>query len=125
MHRDDTFARWLDLTMENRNISGNKLAEMMHVHVSQVSRWRHGKGMPSLKTMYRMGRALEVDPIRLAVTAGLLTPEETGKKPLQMPVPRMRVDRFAKQLSKITGLHEAERKMLIDYYRSMQEDFRS
>src|SRR5690606_1480695 len=65
MPSTEEFGRWLDLTMENRNISGNKLAEMMNVNISQVSRWRNAKGRPSLKTMYRLGRILEVDPIRL------------------------------------------------------------
>lgn len=125
MSNTDIFARWLDLTMENRNITGNALAKLMGVNISQVSRWRNGHGLPSLKTMYRLGRALQVDPIRLAVTAGLLTPEETGKTALQMPSARARADRLAGQLAKIKGLHESERKMLIDYYRSMQEDFRS
>ena len=121
MSNKETFARWLDTTMENRNISGNKLAQMMGCDISQVSRWRNGHGLPSLKTMYRLGRALEVDPIRLAVTAGVLTPEETGKTALQMPSPRARVDRIAKQLSKIKGLHESERSALIKFYKEMQK----
>ena len=121
MPSTEEFGRWLDLTMENRNISGNKLAEMMNVNISQVSRWRNAKGRPSLKTMYRLGRILEVDPIRLAVTAGILTPEETGKTALVMPSPRARADRLAKQLSKIKGLHPTERDALVAFYRSMQK----
>ena len=121
MPSTEEFARWLDLTMENRNISGNKLAELMNVNISQVSRWRNGKGRPSLTTLYRLGRVLEVDPIRLAVTAGILTPEEAGKTALVMPSPRVRADRLARQLSKIKGLHPTERDALVAFYRSMQK----
>jgi transcriptional regulator with XRE-family HTH domain len=115
------FAMWLDTTMDNRGISGNKLAEMMNTDAAAISRWRNGHGLPRMETLYRLGRVLGVDPIRLAVTAGVLTPEETNKRPYPVPAPLARMDKVTKELSRVKGLTEDERSALINFYKGMHK----
>jgi transcriptional regulator with XRE-family HTH domain len=111
-----TFARWLDLTMENRGISGRSLAKRLKVHDSAVSRWRSGEQGPSLDTVLKIAKALDVDAIRLAVTAGLLNGEAVGHEPLPMPEPTVRRKSVKRQIRQIRGLTAKERQRLIEAY---------
>ena len=110
------FGRWLDLTMANRNIKGRTLAKRVNVHDSAVSRWRSGTGVPALPTLQLLAKALGVDAVRLAVTAGLLDESLVGQSPLPMPEPTAQRALVKEQLSKIRGLLPEERQALINYY---------
>lgn len=112
----DRFAQWLNLTMENRGVRATDLARRLKITDSAVSRWRSGTGVPSMDAALRLGKILDVDPARLAVTAGLLDGELADIKPLPMPEPTARRKRVKEQLSKIKGLTARERQHLLDAY---------
>jgi transcriptional regulator with XRE-family HTH domain len=112
----ETFGRWLDLTMANRGIRGRDLAKRLKVHDSAVSRWRSGQGAPTLDTLQKLAQVLGVDPIRLAVTAGLLDPSLVGAEMLPMPEPTAQRVYVKEQLARIRGLLPEEKQLLINFY---------
>lgn len=114
------FGRWLDLTMANRNIKGRALAKRVGVHDSAVSRWRGGQGVPALPALQLLAKSLGVDPVRLAVTAGLLDESLVGQKPFPMPEPTAQRALVKEQLSKIRGLLPEERQALINFYDGLE-----
>lgn len=116
----ERFGRWLDLTMSNRDIKGRALARALKVHESAVSRWRAGNGVPSMDSCLRLGKYLNVEPIRLAVTAGLMDGELVGVDPLPLPEPTAQRQAIKDQLAKIRGLTAKERQRLIDAYDEMR-----
>lgn len=113
------FAEWLDVTMSNKGIMGRTLAEAAGVHDSAVSRWRSGTAVPSMDSLERMADLLGVDPLRLAVTAGVITAAVAGVDPLSMPEATARRESVRRQLANIRGISEAERRLLLQTY----EDF--
>lgn len=115
----EAFGRWLDLTMSNRGIKGRQLAKAMKVHESAVSRWRAGNGVPSMDSCLRLGKYLKVDPLRLAVTAGLMDGDLAELDPLPMPEPTAQRASVKDQLAKIRGLTAAERQRLLEAYDEM------
>lgn len=115
----ETFGRWLDLTMENRGIKGRALAKRLKVHDSAVSRWRRGLGTPTLDTTMKLAKLLDVEPLRLAVTAGLMDGDLANKKPLPMPEPTAHREAVKRQLLGIRGLTAEERQNLLDKYDDM------
>lgn len=78
---------WLDVTMANRGMKNRDLAKEVQVHESAVHNWRKGKNVPQLPTLQRIAQVLNVEPVRLAVTAGLLDPTLVGQDPLPIPEP--------------------------------------
>lgn len=112
----ERFAQWLNVTMENRGIRATDLAKKLKVTDSAVSRWRSGAGTPSMDAVLRLAKVLSTDPVRLAVTAGLMDSDLTGAKPLPMPEPTARRKRVKDQLWNIKGLTSKERQHLIDAY---------
>lgn len=116
----EMFGRWLDLTMANRNIKGRHLAKELKVHDSAVSRWRSGAGVPTLDTCMRLAQLLKVDPIRLAVTAGLMDGKLVSVKPLPMPEPTALRQAVKEQIMKIRGLEPSELQTLLQAYEEME-----
>lgn len=115
----EMFGLWLDLTMANRGIKGRALAKKLHVHDSAVSRWRSGQGTPAMDTLMRLAQTLGVDPIRLAVTAGLLDGQIVTATPLPLPAPTAQRQSVKEQLSKIRGITATEKQRLIQAYDEM------
>jgi transcriptional regulator with XRE-family HTH domain len=107
------FAQWLSITMDNRGVSGNELAERLGVNISQVSRWRHGHTLPSLQTIDRIAHAFRVDPARLAVLAGRLPLDMAKVEPLPMPEPKALTARVRDVLEGIKGLTPEQREAMI------------
>lgn len=120
----DRFARWLNLTMENRSLRATDLAKRLKITDSAVSRWRSGTGVPSMDAALRLGKILGVDPARLAVTAGLMDGDIASIAPLPMPEPTARRERVKQQLLKIKGLTERERQHLLNAYDERMEETR-
>lgn len=116
------FGRWLDLTMGNRGIKGKDLAKHLKVHDSAVSRWRSGAGAPEMDTCLRLAKVLNVDPIRLAVTAGLMDGELVGLTPLPMPEPTARRQAVKRQIIQIRGLTAREQQKLLDTYDDLGDE---
>ena len=111
-----TFGRWLDLTMANRGIKGRQLARKLRVHESAVSRWRAGDGVPEMDNCLRLAKFLDVEPIRLAVTAGLMDGGLVSAEPLPMPEPTAQRQMVRDQLAKVRGLTEKERTAILATY---------
>lgn len=101
---DHQFALWLDITMNNKGIKGRTLAKKIGVHDSAISRWRNGQATPSLDTTMRLATVLGVDPIRLAVTAGLMDAETVHVEPLGVPSDEARRAHVREQIKAIKGL---------------------
>jgi transcriptional regulator with XRE-family HTH domain len=116
----ERFGRWLDLTMSNRGIKGRDIAKRLKVHDSAVSRWRSGRATPGLDTAVRLAKILDVDPLQLAVTGGLLDGEATGVKPLPMPEPTAARKAIKDQILAIRGLSAQERQHLLNAYDEVQ-----
>lgn len=116
MARNDRFGQWLNLTMENRGIRATSLAKKLKVTDSAVSRWRSGAGTPSMDAVMRLAKILGADPVRLAVTAGLMDAELANVEPLPLPEPTARRKRVKAELWKIKGLTDRERQHLLDAY---------
>jgi transcriptional regulator with XRE-family HTH domain len=114
------FGHWLDLTMSNRKITGRALAKALKVHESNVSRWRAGNGVPNMDSCLRLGKYLDVEPIRLAVTAGLIDGELAGVEPLPLPEPTQYRKAVKQQILAIKGLTVRERQRLLDAYDEMR-----
>lgn len=112
----DYFAEWLRRTMANRGISGGEVARALNVNDSAVSRWRNGKATPGLESCQTLAEYLKVDPIRLAVTAGLLKPEVVKSEALPLPADTAQRRFVREQISKIPGLTGKERARLLEAY---------
>lgn len=110
------FSRWLDITMENKDVSGNELAKWLNVDISAVSRWRNGHNRPSMDHIYAIAKAFRVDPLRLASLSGHLPREMVAVKPLPIPEPKRRIERITEQLKGIRTLTEEQQKAMIDAY---------
>ncbi len=115
----ENFGEWLDITMSNKKIMGRTLAEEVGVHDSAVSRWRAGNGVPSVETLARIAEALDADPLRLAVTAGVIPREVAGVDPLPVPEPTAQRESVKHQLAHIKGLTNRERAHLVNKYEEM------
>lgn len=113
---NERFGRWLDTTMANQKISGRDLAKWVGVHDSVVSRWRSGAGTPGLDTCKRLADALGVDPLRLAVTAGLVDQGMARVEPLPMPPATALRERVRDQIGEIRGLTAASRRALLEAF---------
>lgn len=122
--RADSFGHWLNLTMENRSIRGRDLARKIKVTESAVSAWRSGRSTPNMDACIRLGKALDLDPLRVAVTAGRIDGSAVGVKALPMPEPTVRRVRIKAELAKIRGLTNRERQHLIDTYDNYLESQR-
>lgn len=119
----ETFGRWLDLTMGNQGIKGRTLARKLRVHDSAVSRWRSGQGAPAMDTCVKLAKLLDVDPIRLAVTAGLMDGDLVEVEALPLPEPTAQRRAVRGQLEKLR-LPPRERDQLIEFY-EMTEQIRA
>lgn len=118
----EIFGIWLDLTMENKGINGTDLAKYLNVHPSAVSKWRQHKGVPGINTCLRLAKVLKVDPIQLAVTAGLMDGRLIEIAPLMPPKPTAKRAAAKREISKIKYLTEQERRILLDTYDKIGEE---
>lgn len=101
---------WLDVTMANRGLKNRDLAKEVKVHESAVHNWRKGKNVPQLPTLQRIAQVLGCDPVRLAVTAGLLDSALVAKEPYDVPEPyalrskqRRRANELLAELAELTS----------------------
>lgn len=110
------FGAWLDVTLSNKRLRGRDVARAIGVHDSAVSRWRAGRGVPTMSVCTRLAEFLKVDPLRLAVTAGHIPSEIAGADPLPMPQPTAARESVRQQLRAIKGLSDGSRDRLIETY---------
>lgn len=116
------FAKWLDITMENKGISNRSLAAKIGVHESVTSRWRAGRTSPSIENCEALAIALDVEFLRLAVTAGILDATAAHAEPLPAPEPSAVRTRIRQQLEHIKGLTPASIEALLAQWDEDMED---
>lgn len=112
----DYFASWLDRTLTEQEISGSDVARAVSVSDGVVSRWRNGKGRISLDNARKLASFLEVDPLRLIVTAGLMHAEEVGAERLPIPKDTRTRELVLEQIMNIRYLTKEDKKNLIEAY---------
>jgi transcriptional regulator with XRE-family HTH domain len=88
------------------------------VNDSAISRWRNGKATPGLDSVMKLAEFLNVPPIALAVTAGLMDERQAGGVS-KLPLPKQsRTLALAEdQIMKIRGLDDETRKALVNTLR--------
>jgi transcriptional regulator with XRE-family HTH domain len=115
------FGEWLDVTLSNKGIRGRTLAEAIGVHDSAVSRWRSGVGGPTAESIEPMAELLGVDALRLSVTAGLVPAAVAGVEPLPVPEPTAQRESVKRQIARIRGITDKERRLLLQTYEDNRE----
>jgi len=64
------FAHWLNATMQSRGLSQAQLARVVGVADTQVSRWRRGQVVPTVRYLQRIATTLDVPRSNLDRLAG-------------------------------------------------------
>jgi transcriptional regulator with XRE-family HTH domain len=113
-HDKDYFAEWLSRTLAERGIAGGEVARALGVNDSAISRWRNGKATPGLESVMKLAALLEVHPIALAVTAGLMDTEDVAVEPLPLPEQKKALSQAEDQIMKIRGITDDDRKALLE-----------
>lgn len=117
MRRDrDYFAEWLARTLAERDIAGGEVARALGVNDSAISRWRNGKASPGLDSVMKLADFLDVNPVALAVTAGLMDSKQVGVERLPLPEDTKTRKYVKDQIMAIRGLTREERQALIQAY---------
>jgi transcriptional regulator with XRE-family HTH domain len=73
------FARWLDATMQSRGLSQAAVARDLGVADAQVSRWRRGQVIPSVRYLQQLATTFDVPRARLEQMAGYPTDAPDGE----------------------------------------------
>jgi transcriptional regulator with XRE-family HTH domain len=111
------FAEWLSRTLAERDIAGGEVARALGVNDSAISRWRNGKATPGLESVMALAEFLDVNPIALAVTAGLMDERQVGVPRLELPEQSRALAMAEDQIMRIRGLDDETRKALINTLR--------
>lgn len=118
MRRDrEYFAEWFSRTLAERDIAGGEVARALGVNDSAISRWRNGKATPGLESVMALAEFLNVNPIALAVTAGLMEERQVGVERLPLPEQSRALALAEDQIMKIRGLDDMTRKALVETLR--------
>lgn len=70
---EQPFARWLNATMQSRGLSQAAVARDLGVADAQVSRWRRGQVIPSVRYLQQLATTFDVPRTRLEYMAGYPT----------------------------------------------------
>jgi DNA-binding XRE family transcriptional regulator len=112
----------LDLTLANAEMTGKQLAQAAGLDEAQISRWRRGRGKPSLESCERLANALNVDPMRLAVTAGAMKSRMAGVEALPMPPNTAVIEKVRGKLRELPGVTESSvEEMLAAFRRGIEQ----
>lgn len=112
------FGEWLDLTLSNMGITNREAAVKLEVSEAAVSRWKSGKTKPGFSNVQALANLFDVDPMRLAATAGLTKDESIA--PLPMPQATARQERIRKQILNIKYATDEERQGLVEYFETRE-----
>jgi transcriptional regulator with XRE-family HTH domain len=115
------FATWLTRTLAERKIAGGEVARALEVNDSAISRWKNGKASPGLESVMKLADFLELNPVALAVTAGLMEEKKVGMARLPLPPETEMIGYIEEQIMKIRGLDDETRKALIQTARERFE----
>jgi transcriptional regulator with XRE-family HTH domain len=112
----DYFAEWLARTLAERDIAGGEVARALGVNDSAISRWKNAKASPGLDSVMKLADFLDVNPVALAVTAGLMDSKQVGVERLPLPEDTKTRKYVKEQIMAIRGLTKEERLALIQAY---------
>jgi transcriptional regulator with XRE-family HTH domain len=112
----EQFGRFLDVTLDNLGISSRTVAQRLGMDDSAVSRYRNGVSLPSASVLADLARILDLDPLRLTVTAGHVPADVAGVDPYPMPTPTAQRESVRRQIERIKGLSDTDRGKLLDTY---------
>jgi transcriptional regulator with XRE-family HTH domain len=112
--------RWLDVSMSNAGMTGRDVAQYLNVHDSAVSRWRSGRGKPNMNQVAKLAELFKVEPLRLAVLAGLIDEKIAGVPPVEIPAPVRARQEVRDKIKSLPGLTKAEVEALIERYDELQ-----
>lgn len=115
------FGYWLDVSMANAKLTGRDLAEQLGVHDSAVSRWRAGKAVPTMDGIAKLAEVFRVEPLRLAVTAGLVSRKVAAVEPVDIPEPTALRAEVRERLRALPGLTAVETQSLLERYDELQQ----
>ncbi len=77
------FAAWLEATMQRQGLSQAGLAREVGVADAQVSRWRRGRVIPTVRSLQRIADTFGVPRATLDSLAGYPTGERPGDAPAE------------------------------------------
>lgn len=116
MRDKDYFAEWLSRTLIERGIAAGEVARALGVNDSAISRWRNAKATPGLESVMALAEFLDVHPLRLAVTAGLMREKQAGVGRLDLPEDTKTRALVKEQIMSIRGITGEERQAMIEAY---------
>lgn len=116
------FSDWLTRTLAEREIAGGEVARALGVNDSAISRWKNGKASPGLDSVMRLAEFLEVNPVALAVTAGLMEESQVGVAKLPLPEDTKTRGLVTDQILSIRGLTRDEKEALLRTYEGLQAE---
>lgn len=118
------FADLLDIELTNRGIAGKRLAQELGVSDATVNRLRTAVTAPRPEHITGIARLLNLDPARLAVTAGYPAEMFGNVEPYPSPRPTAEREAFRRYLEGVKGLNPAGRRKLLATFEeiSMQEE---
>lgn len=111
------FGEWFSRTLSDRALQGSEIADALGVSKALVSKWRNGKMRPGVGQCLKLAELLNVDPMRMLVTAGHADPSERYER-LPWPEDKIRHEIVLDQLGRVTSLKDKERSMLYHTLRS-------
>lgn len=112
-----TFGEWLDITLSNRRMTNRMLADEIGVSDATVSRWRSGLSAPAnMDAIADIARILDLDALRLAVTAGIISARVAHVEAYPTPEPTAQRESVRRQIARIKGLSDEGRRKLMDTY---------
>lgn len=110
------FGRWLDVTLDNKDVQGKSLADSLGVTSGAVSRWRNGQSIPSPENLRDLAEYLGADPARVMATAGVPGMQESGIAPYPIPRAEARREKAREELKNLKRLSREERQYIIEAY---------
>lgn len=120
--RSNGFGLWLDLTLDNRGPgAARRLAKEIGVSDGAVTQWRKEPyRQPSARNVQDIARALDVDPMRLLVTAGHLDSSVVGAEPYEIPESERTLHEMKKALERDGVMTKRDVAAILDNYSNMR-----
>lgn len=115
-----TFGYWLDVMMSNEKVTGRDIARKLDIHETKVSRWRSGKAKPTMEEVEQLAELFNVEPLRLAVLAKLITEKIAGVPPVDIPRATAQREEVKAKIKNLPGLTKEEVIALIERYDELE-----
>ena len=74
----DTFAKWLSVEMESRNLSQSELARRLGINQAAISRLLSQRSLPSISTLNGLAKVFQLPIAHIYQATGLMAPDPEG-----------------------------------------------